>query len=160
MTTVRRVRRVIRRIDAWTVFKVSALLYVVLGVAIVLGLVMAWSVIDRAGIPDRITEFLIEITLLDEGAAPFAESDQFLRAAVFGTLVWSVLATGLTTLAAVMYNLVSDIVGGVELVLLEEVLPAPAPQPAAPVVVPPVSVSPATPPADLPTEETPVTPSR
>jgi hypothetical protein len=152
MTTVRRVRRVVRRVDTWTVFKVSALLYLVLGVAIVLGLVMAWSVIDRSGIPQRITDFLIDITLLDEGSAPFGESDRFLRVAVFGTLVWSVLATGLTTLGAVMYNLVADIVGGVEVVVLEEVLPPP---PATPVVTPPLR-PPAMSNVDLPTEETPV----
>lgn len=161
MTTVRRVRRLVRRIDAWTVFKVSALLFLVLGVAVVLGLVMAWSVIERAGIPDRITEFLIEITLLDEGAAPFAESDQFLRAAIFGTLAWSVVSTGLTTLAAVMYNLVSDIVGGVEVVILEEVLPQPAAQPVQSVIVPPVTNGGgASSTVDAPTEETPVTPGR
>ncbi len=122
MTTVRRVRRIIRKIDPWTVLKVSALLNVVLGLGIVLGLVMFWSVLTAAGIPDRITDILVRITLLEEGENPFANTERFLRAAVFGSMVWVVLSTGFMTLAAVMYNLITDVVGGVEVVVLEESL--------------------------------------
>jgi hypothetical protein len=136
MTTVRRVRRIIRKIDPWTVLKVSALLNVVLGLGLVLGLVMFWSILTAAGIPDQITEILVRITLLDEGENPFANSERFLRAAVFGSVVWAVLATGLMTLTAVMYNLVTDVVGGVEVVVLEESLA-------------PLSVAPAAPPRRL-----------
>jgi hypothetical protein len=110
MTTVRRVRRIIRKIDPWTVLKVSSLFNVVAALGIVLGLVMFWSVLIAAGIPDRIVD------------VPFANTERFLRAAVFGSIVWAVLSTGLMTLAAVMYNLISDVVGGVEIVVLEESL--------------------------------------
>lgn len=160
MANVRRVRRIIRKIDAWTVFKVSALLWAVAALAMVLGLVMSWTVIQAAGIPDKITSFLVEITLLGEGSEPFGDNDSFLRLAIFGSIVWAVLGCGLTTLLAVMYNLVSDVVGGVEFVVLEETLtavsPAPSvPQPAAPARRPAPSI------ADIPTEETPVaTPDR
>ena len=122
MTTVRRVRRIIRKIDPWTVLKVSSLFNVVAALGIVLGLVMFWSVLIAAGIPDRIVDVLVRITLLEEGENPFANTERFLRAAVFGSIVWAVLSTGLMTLAAVMYNLISDVVGGVEIVVLEESL--------------------------------------
>ncbi|HSL27163.1 MAG TPA: DUF3566 domain-containing protein [Acidimicrobiia bacterium] len=134
MTTVRRVRRIIRKIDPWTVLKVSSLFNLVAALGIVLGLVMFWSVLTAAGIPDRITDILVRITLLDEGETPFANTERFLRAAVFASVVWAVLSTGLMTLAAVMYNLISDVVGGVEVVVLEETLapvamaPPPAPR--------------------------------
>jgi Transmembrane domain of unknown function (DUF3566) len=167
MTTVRRVRRIIRKIDPWTVLKVSAILNVVLAIGIVLGLVMFWTVITAAGIPEKITEILVQITLLDPGENPFANTERFLRAAVFGAVVWAVLATGLATVMAVMYNLVTDVVGGIEVVVLEESLspvavatPAPAPR-----MWTPAPTAAATPPnggsktadADVPTEETPVT---
>jgi hypothetical protein len=122
MTTVRRVRRIIRKIDPWTVLKVSSLFNVVMALGIVLGLVMFWSVLTAAGIPDKITDVLVRITLLDEGENPFANTERFLRAAVFGSIVWAVLSTGFMTLAAVMYNLITDVVGGVEMVVLEESL--------------------------------------
>ncbi|MFB3051862.1 MAG: DUF3566 domain-containing protein, partial [Acidimicrobiia bacterium] len=46
MTTVRRVRRIIRKIDPWTVLKVSAVVWAVVGLALVLGFVIFWAVID------------------------------------------------------------------------------------------------------------------
>lgn len=120
MTTVRRVRRIIRKVDPWTVLKVSAVLYAVAAIAIVLGVVLFWSVIQNAGIPDKLTDFLVRITLLEAGTDPFANSEQFFRFVVFGAVVWWVSTTGFTTLMAVMYNLVTDVVGGLEIVVLEE----------------------------------------
>lgn len=120
MATVRRVRRIIRKIDPWTALKVSAVLWAVLAIGLVLGTVIFWSVLDRAGIPERITDFMIEITLIDEGSQPFANVEQFFRALVFGGVVWWVFMTGATVAGAVVYNLVSDVVGGVEIVVLEE----------------------------------------
>lgn len=120
MATVRRVRRIIRKIDPWTVLKVSAVLYAVGAVALVLGIVIFWSVIENAGIPAALTDFLVRITLIEDGTEPFANSEQFFRLVVFGSIVWWVMSTGITTLLAVMYNLVSDVVGGVEVVVLEE----------------------------------------
>lgn len=131
MATVRRVRRIIRKIDPWTALKVSAVLWAVLAIGLVLGTVIFWSVLDRAGIPQRITDFMTEITLIDEGSQPFANVEQFFRALVFGGVVWWVFMTGATVAGAVVYNLVSDVVGGVEIVVLEEtyqptVAPAPS----------------------------------
>lgn len=120
MATVRRVRRIIRKIDPWTSLKVSAVVWAVLAVALVLGTVIFWSVLERAGIPDRITEFMVEITLIEAGSQPFGNVEQFFRALVFGAVVWWVAMTGTTVLGAVIYNLVSDVVGGLEIVVLEE----------------------------------------
>jgi hypothetical protein len=160
MATVRRVRRIIRKIDPWTVLKVTAILYAVTAVALVLGIVIFWSVIENAGIPDAITDFLVTITLLEEGTDPFANTEQFFRFAVFGSVVWWVIATGFTTLMAVMYNLVTDVVGGVEVVVLEEHLASAN----GPVLHPPAGYTgpnggaPTPPPehADIPTQEAPI----
>lgn len=126
MTTVRRVRRIVRKVDAWTVFKVSALMWSVGGIAVLLGLVMFWAVASAAGIPDAVGAFLVDITLLEEGANPFADGGLFFRIALLAVLAGVVIATALSTLAAVLYNLVTDIVGGVEVVVLEETYAAPA----------------------------------
>jgi hypothetical protein len=156
MATVRRVRRIIRKIDPWTALKVSALVWAVLAVAIVLGTVIFWSVLDRAGLPDRITEFMVEITLIEEGTQPFANVEQFFRASVFGAVVWWVVMTGATVAGAVVYNLVSDIVGGLEIVVLEETYnPTMANPTAAPVLHPPADYrnGASSEVADLPTQE-------
>lgn len=150
MTQVRRVRRIIRKFDAWTVFKVSAVVWFVLGLALVMGLVMFWNVLTASGIPQRLTEFMIEITLLETGSAPFANTEQFMRVAVYVSLLVAVGGTGFTTMLAILYNLVSDLVGGIEIIVLEETLNV---GPVTPLVQ---RVSP-TPTAshELPTEETP-----
>ncbi len=122
MATVRRVRRIIRKIDPWTTLKVSAVIWAVLGLAFVLGAVIFWSVLDRAGIPDRLVEFMVEITLIEEGVDPFANTEQFLRFLIFGSVVGWVVLTGGSVAIAVVYNLVSDVVGGLEIVVLEETL--------------------------------------
>lgn len=134
MATVRRVRRVIRKFDPWTVFKVSLLLHVVLAVATLIGLVILWSLLVRVGIPESLDEFLVLISLIDEGTVFFNNGSRFVRVAVFFSVVFGITMTLLTTLAAVFYNLTSDVVGGVEVVMLEETLrvpspPAPAPGP-------------------------------
>lgn len=158
MATVRRVRRIIRKVDPWTTLKVSALVWAVLALALLLGIVIFWSIVERAGIPDQITEFMIEITLIDEGTRPFANTEQFLRFAIFGSVVWWILLTGMSVAGAVVYNLVSDVVGGLEVVVLEETLnPVVAPQP---VLHPPAdyragngAITPPEGQADIPTEE-------
>ncbi len=161
MATVRRVRRIIRKIDPWTVLKVSAILYAVAAVAIVLGVVIFWSVLDNAGIPGALTDFLVTITLIEQGSDPFGNSEQFFRFVVFGSIVGWVLSTGFTTLMAVMYNLVTDVVGGLEVVVLEEHLGNGG---NGPVLHPPSGYTHTnggriTPPpehADIPTEEAPI----
>ncbi len=163
MATVRRVRRIVRKIDPWTALKVSALVWAVMTIGLILGVVIFWAVLDRAGIPDSITEFLVSITLLEEGSDPFANTEMFLRFLIFGGVTFWVTMTGLTVAGSVVYNLVSDVVGGIEIVVLEETLN--------PVVVPATVFPTATeyrsgngahaapaleePAVDAPTEETP-----
>ena len=118
--SVHRVRRIIRRVDPWTVLKVSFIVYMVAAFGFMLASVMFWEVVERSGIPQEITDFLIQITLLDEGEAPFSNTEQFIRLSAILAVAWAVLSSGLTTLGAIMYNLVADVVGGVEVVLLEE----------------------------------------
>jgi len=173
MATVRRVRRIIRKIDPWTALKVSAVTWAVLGLGLTLGMVIFWSVLERAGIPERIVEFMVEITLIEQGSDPFANTEQFLRFLIFSSVVWWVLMTGLTVAGAIVYNLVSDVVGGVEVVVLEETLNPTPVEAAVPVLHPPAdyrngngatgdglsgvsgAVIPPEDHADIPTEQTP-----
>lgn len=128
MTSVRRVRRIIRKFDPWTVLKVSLVLYAVMGLALVLGLVIVWSVVNAVEIPQKIETFFTELALFDTTNI-IPDSEQLLRTAVFLSIGFTVFMTGMTTLSAVMYNLVSDIVGGIEVVVLEETMNVPtAPQ--------------------------------
>lgn len=126
-TTVRRVRRIIRKIDPWTALKVSLVFYIVLALAIVLSLIILWAIIDSVGIPDRLDSFLNRLGLFEQTS--FIPTDEtLLRLAVFAGIAWTVIMTALTTLGAIMYNLVSDVVGGLEVTVLEESTVVPVPQ--------------------------------
>ena len=114
---VQRVRRVIRKIDPWTVLKVSLVFNAVMALVTVLGLVVFWSVFVNAGIPDRINELALTIGI--ENGITF-DGAVYFRIAVLLAIVGTILMTGLFTLGAVIYNLISDLVGGVEFVVLEE----------------------------------------
>ena len=117
MSPVRRVRRVIRRIDPWTVLKVSFVFNAIMALAFVLGSVIFWSVFVNAGIPERLTEFAESLTLSFE-----VDGELYFRVVLFMSIIWAILMTGLATLGALFYNLISDTVGGVEVVVLEEVI--------------------------------------
>lgn len=114
---VQRVRRVIRKIDPWTVLKVSFVFNIVMAVVTVLGTLVFWSVFVNAGIPERINELALTIGV-ENGIT--LDGPVYFRIVILLAAVGTIMMTGLFTLAAVVYNLISDLVGGVELVVLEE----------------------------------------
>lgn len=126
MAEVQRVRRVIRKLDPWTVFKVSIVMHLVFALAALIGLLILWALLVRVGIPDALDRFLVLISLIDEGTVFFDNGGRFIRVAMFFSVVFGAAMTLLTTLAAVFYNMASDVVGGVEVVMLEETLQRPA----------------------------------
>lgn len=142
MTQVRRVRRIIRKFDPWTVLKVSFVLYLVSALAVLLGLVIFWTLVRTAGIPQTIESTIASIGLFSD-ANIIPPEEQLFRAAVFLVIAWAVGMTGFTTLGAVLYNLIADVVGGVEVVVLEEafggeMVPQVAPVP----IIPPTPIEP------------------
>ena len=112
---VRRVRRVIRKIDPWTVLKVSLIFNAITGLVFVLGVWVMWSLAIQRGIPDQITEFFANFAL-----AFNAEGELYFRVIILLTVITVIVFTGLMTLGALIYNLISDLVGGIEVIVLEE----------------------------------------
>lgn len=121
---VRRVRRIIRKIDPWTVLKVSLVLNIVGALIWVLGVWVAWSIAVQRGIPDAFVDLFGRLTI-----AVSPDGELYFRAILMMAIVGVILMTGVMTLMAVLYNLVSDVVGGIELIMLEETVePVQAPQ--------------------------------
>ncbi len=113
---VRRVRRIIRKIDPWTVLKVSLVLNAIGALVWVLGVWVAWSIAIQRGIPAAFVDLFARLTI-----AVTPDGELYFRVVVMSAIVWVIVMTGAMTLAAVLYNLISDVVGGVELIMLEEV---------------------------------------
>jgi hypothetical protein len=135
---VRRVRRIIRKIDPWTVLRVGLVLNLVGALVGTLGIWIAWSIAVQRGIPDDVVETLSRLTI-----AVTPDGELYFRVVVLLAIVWVIVMTGAMTLAAILYNLISDIVGGVELIMLEEIPDGPVAQPAPqrPVVHAPTTTS-------------------
>jgi hypothetical protein len=114
---VQRVRRVIRKIDPWTVLKVSLVFNATMAVVFVLGTVIFWAIFVNAGIPQRINELALLIGL-ESGIN--LEGGVYFRIVTLLAVIGTVMLTGFMTLGAVVYNLISDLVGGIELIVLEE----------------------------------------
>lgn len=114
---VQRVRRVLRKIDPWTVLKVSLVFNAIMALVFVLGTVIFWSVFVNAGIPDRINELALLIGL-ENGIT--LDGAVYFRIVVLLAVIGTILMTAFFTLGSVVYNLISDLVGGIEVVVLEE----------------------------------------
>ena len=112
---VRRVRRIIRKIDPWTVLKVSLVFNAIASLTFVLGTWVVWSMALQRGIPNRFVEIFESLTL-----TLTIDGELYFRVVVMLAIVGGILATALMTLSAVLYNLISDLVGGVEVTVLEE----------------------------------------
>lgn len=113
---VRRVTRVVRHVDTWSVFKVAlvfnAFFY---AVALVAG-VLLWQVAYATGTIDNVEKFF-------EGFGwetfNFNGGQIFHNAWIAGLFV-AVGLTGLSVLMATLFNLITDLVGGIRLSVLEE----------------------------------------
>ena len=112
---VRRVRRIIRKIDPWTVLKVSVVLNTIGAFVWVLGVWVAWSIAVQRGIPDAFVDVFGRLTI-----AVSPDGELYFRVVVMMAIIGVIVVTSIMTLAAVLYNLISDVVGGVELIMLEE----------------------------------------
>ena len=113
---VRRVTRVVRHVDPWSVFKVAAVFSLVAyAIALVAG-VLLWNVAYSTGTIDN-----IERGMESTGWAVFElKGGEIFHNAWIGGLFVAVGLTGLAVLVATLFNLITDLVGGVRFTVLEE----------------------------------------
>jgi hypothetical protein len=113
---VRRVTRVVRYIDTWSVFKVAALFSLAAYFVALTSGVLLWRVAASTGTLDNVerwfTQFGWETFELDGG--------EIYHNAWIAGLFLVVALTGLAVLFATLFNLISDLVGGVRVSVLEE----------------------------------------
>ena len=112
---VRKVTRVVRHIDPWSAFKVGAVFSLA---AYVVGLtagVLLWRVADSTGTLGNIERWFTQF-----GWETFElQGDEVFAAARTIGLFLSIGLTGLIVLLATLFNLVSDMVGGLRVSVLE-----------------------------------------
>lgn len=113
---VRRVSRVLRHIDPWSTFKVAALFSLVSYVVLLTAGVMLWRVADSTGTIANVERWFTQF-----GWETFElHGDEIFSAAWVIGLFLVVATTGAAVLMATIFNLISDVVGGIRLSVLEE----------------------------------------
>jgi len=120
MVRVNRVRRIIRKIDPWTVLKVTLVLNFVVALTVVLGFSILWVLLVNAGVPQGLEDIARRLALLDQDASLVGNIEPLFTGLVSLAAVYMLTQTAVATVGAFFYNLVSDLVGGIEVVVLEE----------------------------------------
>ena len=104
------------RVDLWSVLKVSLCFYLAgLAVLIIAGLVV-WLLLDASGGIRNFERFMGDIMSADNYRLV---ASRILAGSALIGLVLVALMTILTVIAAALYNVFSDLVGGVEVTLVE-----------------------------------------
>jgi hypothetical protein len=111
---------VVRKVGAWSVLKFSLLFYFCLMLVVLFGLTLLYQVLGAIGTIDVVEDFLTDL-FTPKDAPPFQINGRVLfqwafYIGAFMVLVGSLINVFLTFL----YNLISDVVGGVELTLTEK----------------------------------------
>jgi hypothetical protein len=114
---VRRVVRVVRRVDAWSVFKVAAIFWLTTYLVLLVAGVLLWSVVNSTGTLDNLENFIAKTFALDSFAF---NGGEIFRASWLLGLVLVIAGTAATVTMAVFFNLISDLTGGVRVTVLEE----------------------------------------
>ena len=114
---VRRVRRLVRHIEPWSVLKVCLVFYLCVWGLLVIATRMLWSAAEEAGTISKVESFIEELFALETFAF---DSAQIFRIFVLGGLVLVVGGIGATVVLVVLFNLISDLTGGIRFTMVEE----------------------------------------
>lgn len=118
----RRVRLAVSRVDPWSVLKLSFLLSVAVGIAIVVAAGVLWAVLDAVGVFSSVDDLLGSVTGGNDavGVTQYVALSKVLSAATVIAVVDVVLLTALATLGAILYNIAAALVGGLHVTLTDD----------------------------------------
>jgi len=110
----RRARLVFRRLDPWSVLKFSLLFYFCLLLVGVLAFAVVWFVLTNMGVFESLISFAgqFNVPLSFPAATIFR---WYVMLGLVGVFIWTIA----TVLLTLLFNLVNDITGGIEVVLAE-----------------------------------------
>lgn len=119
----RRVRLTVSRVDPWSAMKISFLLSVALGIAMVVMVFVLWTILAGMGVFDQINGVIGQV--VQDGGNRFDIMDfiglgRVVSLSIVIAVIDVVLITAISTLVAFLYNVSSALVGGVQLTLTDD----------------------------------------
>ena len=121
----RRTRVVVRKIGPLSVLKFSLLFYLCVMLIVLFAMVIVYGVLSAAGAIDSLETVLGYVfgegTTSTGGAEPIEiDGGTVFMWGLFGGIVFVVVWSAITVFVSMLYNLISDIIGGVEVTLAEK----------------------------------------
>lgn len=114
---VPRHRLSLQRVDLWSVLKLSLAFYLAVVLLVLVAGIVTWTTLARAGVIDNVESFLGDLLSSDDFQLL---SGKILQGAVLVGLVVVILMVILTVAAAALFNVFSELLGGLEIVVEEE----------------------------------------
>ncbi len=115
--TERRYRQTIRKVDLWSVLKMSVCFYLCGMAVTMIALVALWLIADAVGVVHSVESFFGD--LLQTKNFTFL-SGSILMGALLVSAVLVVLQVVITVIAASFYNLFAELFGGIEVTISED----------------------------------------
>jgi hypothetical protein len=112
----RQARVVIRKVGPWSVLKLSFLFYLCVMTVVLGAMIILYGVLDAIGALDSVTQLIRD--LFADQSFEIHDDWLFTRGLLIG-FVMVVLLTLINLFVAFLYNLLSDLVGGIEVTLSE-----------------------------------------
>ena len=113
----RRYRQTVRSIDVWSVLKIALCFYLCALIVMLVAAVLLWWIASAAGVVASVEKFVGQLVNNKDFKLL---SWEVLRATTLIGLVVVCLLTVITVLAAAFYNLFSELLGGVEVTVVEQ----------------------------------------
>ena len=112
----RRYRQTIRSIDVWSVLKISLCFYMCALIVVLLAGVVLWWIASAVGAIHNVEKFVGD--LVSDNKFHFLSWEVLRGATLIGLVIVCVLVV-ITVLAAAFYNLFSELIGGLEITVVE-----------------------------------------
>ncbi len=120
----RRVRRIVRHVEPWSVLKISLMFYACLWVIFLVAGFMMWGVAESSGTVGKVESLIRELFALDTFTFDAA---QIFRGYALGGLALAIAGTTFNVLMCLLFNLISDLTGGLRITMIEEETARPTP---------------------------------
>ena len=120
----RRVRRIIRHVEPWSVLKISLLFYACLWVIFLVAGFMVWGVAESSGTVGKLESLVRDLFALDTFSI---DAGQIFKGYAWGGLALAIAGTTFNVLMCLLFNLISDLTGGLRITMIEEETARPVP---------------------------------
>ena len=114
--SARRVRRVVRHIDTWSVFKVASIFVACIWGVVVLASLLVWRAAVTSGSVENTEDFIIDLGFEDFNFNP----QQMFEALLSAGAVIAIASIFFIWLLTVLFNLICDITGGLRITMIEQ----------------------------------------